>query len=168
MHKGWKIFWVVIAVVIALCAIVIAGRIILEILDIVPSTEKPVVDYNSIVVLLLTTVTVIFSFCAIVLAILGIIGFRNLRENAGKYAEEQANSKIESAFKEGGVAIKRIDIEFRKEDGHFRPWMQERIRKEVIELLPLIADRAIISQANIPENSQEMAPNEATDEGDIV
>ena len=165
MHLGWKIFWVVIAILLASSGIILAGKAVFDVMNPVPSGGNPVVDYNAVVVILLTTVTVIFSFCAVVLAIIGIIGFRNLRINAGRYAEGKVHQNIENAFKEDGVAIERIDIEFRKEDGHFRPWMKERIRKEVIALLPLIADRAL-GNGNHGSVVTEMAAGEPTDEGE--
>ena len=146
--------------------VIIAGDIMFSLLRGAPVGDTPEVDYNAIVVILLTTVTVIFSFCAIVLAIIGIIGFRNLKINAGRYAETQVVKKIEGAFQENGVAIDKIDIEFRKEDGHFRPWMKERIRKEVIALLPLIADRALNGGDPEKANDKALAAGAPTDEGE--
>ena len=166
MTVAWKIFWVVLAVMITICLMVIAGEAISRFVAFAPAKADPQVDYNAIVIILLTTVTVIFSFCAVVLAIIGIIGFRNLKINAGRYAESQVIRKVEGAFKEDGIAIERIDVEFRKEDGHFRPWMKERIRKEVIALLPLFAERIPAQKASIAESAQGFATDEPTDEGE--
>ena len=115
-----------------------------------PKVPQPAIDYTNAVVILLTTVSVIFTVCALILAILGIVGFRNLKRDAGKFASQQALSSIDVAFSEGGIALQQIENEFTREDGHLKKWVERKLRQEVIELLPLIIDRL----PNAPERSR--------------
>jgi hypothetical protein len=120
------------------------------------------IDYTNFVVILLTTVTVIFSVCALVLAVLGVVGFRSLKREAGKFASQQALLEIASAFSEGGRAHTQVQAEFTREDGHLKRWVERRIRGEVIALLPLVIGR--LSKDGLSEALDEDAP---TDEGDV-
>jgi hypothetical protein len=139
---------------------ILAFKSIYFLLYFAPQGSKAQIDFSTIVVVLLTTVTVVFSVCAIALAIIGAIGFKNLKSEAGNFAAEQVVRKIQAAFSQGGVALTQIDTEFSRGDGHLRPWMEERIRKEVILLMPLVADRLR------PEAQNGMASGEPTDEGE--
>ncbi|MCT2399325.1 hypothetical protein [Novosphingobium mangrovi (ex Huang et al. 2023)] len=161
MKEFWKIFNRTLAVIATLSLAIIAFKAIHGLIHSAPPGQPPRVDYNTIVIVLLTTVTVIFSVCAIALGILGAIGFRNLKKDAGKFAEVQAINEIKSAFEKNGTALNHIDSEFQREDGHFRPWMKERIRKEIVLLLPLIMTSK--PPSTLDEN---LAEGEPTDEGE--
>lgn len=162
MDTVWKISKVVCAVLLISILAVIAFNLTYRSLYSPPAGEKATVDYINIVVILLTTVTVAFTFFAIALAVLGAIGFNNLKKDAGKYAAQKAIDEIKEAFSKDGLAFNHIDSEFRREDGHLRPWMTDRIRQEVILLLPLVADRIVISAES------GLAAGEPTDEGETA
>lgn len=157
-----RIFYGFISTVVAIALSILAFRSVYDLLMVSPNGKAPVVDYINIVIILLTTVTVIFSVAAIAMAILGFVGYRNLKQSAGRFAERQALLGIEEAFAEDGAAISHIEAEFQRDDGHFKPWMQSRIRVEVVELLPLIMDRM---SSRAPEDG--MAAGQPTDEGDV-
>lgn len=160
MHIGWKIFLSTILSLATVSLFILACKAIYGLVHLSQSAQGPVIDYNNLVVVLLTTVTVIFSVFAIVLGLLGVFGFNNLKKDAGKYAEAQAIGEIEKAFSPDGIALQHISEEFRRDDGHFKPWMTERIRMEVVLLLPLVMDRF---QAR--ETKEGLAEGEPTDEG---
>lgn len=159
MHLGWKIFLSTALGVVALSLFALACKAVYSLLKLSQSAQGPVIDYNNVVVVLLTTVTVIFSVFAIALGLLGAVGFQNLKKDAGKHAETQALNEITKAFSPDGVAIDRISEEFSRDDGHLKPWMMKRIRIEVIELLPLIIDRVQ------KDAGKGLAEGEPTDEG---
>ena len=125
-----------------------------------PSKNDVIVEYNDLLTVLLTTITVLFTVCAIVLTVLGIVGFRNLKRDAGRYAEAQALAEIAKAFGPNGNGTARIEQEMRSENGHHRQFVERRIRSEVIDLLPLVADR-------INVDALKLAMNEPTDEGEV-
>jgi len=162
MGVFWRYFYAGLALIITMTLAVIAYKLTAGYLTKVGGTKEVVIDYTNIVVILLTTVTVIFSVCALALAVLGVIGFRNLKRDAGKYASQQALAAISSAFEEGGRALNQIQNEFTKDDGHLKKWAERRIRHEVIALLPLIIDR-------LPSNRAEFGIDEdaPTDEGQV-
>jgi hypothetical protein len=141
MGAFWRYFYAGLALLATVALGIIAYRLAASHVTGVNAGQKPVIDYTNIVVILLTTVTVIFTVCALALAVLGVIGFRSLKRDAGKFASQQAISAISSSFKEGGQALTKIQDEFTKEDGHLKKWAERRIRHEVIALLPLIIDR---------------------------
>jgi hypothetical protein len=158
---AWRYFYAAIAFIATLALAIIAYKLSFGASGEPASPSSTGVDYTNFVVVLLTTVTVIFSVCALVLAVLGIAGFRNLKREAGKFASQQALAEIAAAFDEGGRAQLQIRKEFTDEDGHLKKWAEARIRKEVIELLPLITDRLLKSAGSGVDDD---AP---TDEGDV-
>jgi heme/copper-type cytochrome/quinol oxidase subunit 2 len=155
-----RMFYAVLAFVFTLAVCVIAFYAIYSLLNGVPSKEAVEIDYNAILTVLLTTVTVIFTVCAIILAVLGVFGFQNLKRDAGRYAETQALAEIAKAFGPKGSGTIRIEQEMLNEDGHHRQFVEKRIRAEVISLLPLIADR-------INDEALRMDIGEPTDEGEV-
>jgi hypothetical protein len=160
MSNPVRIFYCVIGVLVASSLCIIAYHDIHSLLYAAPSKAAVATDFNSILTVLLTTVSVIFTFCAILLAVLGIFGFRNLKRDAGRYAEAQALAEISKAFGPKGSGTLRIEQELLNEDGHHRQFVMKRVRTEVISLLPLIADR-------INGEALALAMNEPTDEGDV-
>jgi hypothetical protein len=160
MRLLYRLFYGTLALCFTIAACIIAYYAIFSLLHGVPPKSAVVVDYNAILTVLLTTVTVIFTFCAIVLAVLGIFGFRNLKREAGRYAEAQALAEIAKAFGPTGRGTIRIEEEMKSEHGHHRQFVEKRIRSEVIALLPLIADRINVAALRI-------SLDEPTDEGDV-
>ncbi|MFM2237358.1 MAG: hypothetical protein RL209_1392, partial [Pseudomonadota bacterium] len=75
------------------------------------------VDYTNIVVILLTTVTILFTVAALFLALLGVIGFNNIKIEAGKFAKTSALEQINASFQEDGEALRQIRLELQKEKG---------------------------------------------------
>ena len=140
MGRFWRIFYAATAFVSTLALVVLAYKLTFGALR--PSARLPEgIDYTNIVVILLTTVTVVFSVCALALGVLGVVGFQSLRKEAGKFASQRALAEISTAFNEGGSAHIQIQSEFTREDGHLKRWVERRIRQEVIALLPLVIDR---------------------------
>lgn len=159
MKKTISIFYGALALFTTVALCVLAYFAIFNLLTVVPSKSAVAVDFNAILTVLLTTVSVIFTVCAILLAVLGIFGFRNLKRDAGRYAESQALAEISRAFDPTGKGIKRIE-EMVREDSQLRQYIEKTIRAEVISLLPLIADR-------FNADGDRMAPDEPTDEGNV-
>lgn len=141
MAKWAKAIYLILAAIATLALAVIAYKLVYGVVKKSNSITPVSIDYTNAVVILLTTVTVIFSVCAVALAVLGVFGFRNLKRDAGRFASREALREIGTAFEEGGVALAQIELEFTREDGHLKRWVDRRLRQEVIELLPLIIDR---------------------------
>lgn len=160
MELAYRVFYGALALCFTVAVCIIAYYAVFSLLHGAPSKSAVVVDYNGILTVLLTTVTVIFTVCAIVLAVLGIFGFRNLKRDAGRYAETQALSEIAKAFGPTGSGTKRIEEQMQSEDGHHRQFVEKTIRAEVILLFPLIADR-------INADAARLALDEPTDQGDL-
>ncbi|MBP8234559.1 MAG: hypothetical protein KAY22_19890 [Rhizorhabdus sp.] len=160
MEKAQRIFFSVLATIFTIAACVIAYFAIHSLLNAAPANAKVAVDFNGILTVLLTTVTVIFTVCAIILAVLGIFGFKNLKRDAGRFAENQALAEIAKAFGPSGNGTICIEKAMQDENGHHRQYIEKRIRAEVISLLPLIADRLNIEALR-------MSIDDPTDEGDI-
>lgn len=150
------------AAIATLALAVIAYKLAFGSLEAEAAPTPPGIDYTNVVVILLTTVTVIFSVCALALAVLAVVGFRSLKRDAGKFASQQALIEITAAFNEGGRAHDQIQEEFSKEDGHLKKWAARRIRQEVIALLPLVMDRLPEGRANLG-----LDEDAATDEGEV-
>lgn len=127
-----------------------------------PVTAKSAgVDYTVFITILLTTVTIVFSFGAILLAVIGVVGFKNLKSDAAKFAASKTDAEIRKAFQADGYAIKLIQSEFQRDDAHLKEWMQSRIRIEVIELFPLI-------RADLEKSLKSgLVIGAATDEGEV-
>lgn len=155
-----RILYGVLATLATLAICVLAFYALHSLLIMAPSKNAVAVDFNAILTVLLTTVSVIFTVCAIVLAVLGLIGFRNLKRDAGRFAETQALAEITRAFGPSGSGTNRIEQHMLDENGHHRQFVEKRIRHEVITLLPLIADR-------ISPDALRFAPDTPTDEGDV-
>lgn len=160
MDRAVRIFYRALACFFTVATCVLAYYAIYNLLNGAPSKSAVAVDYNVILTVLLTTVTVIFTVCAIVLAILGIFGFRNLKREAGRFAESQALAEIVKAFGPKGSGTIRIEHEMQRTDGHHRQFVEQKIRAEVIALFPLIADRINVEALNL-------AIDDPTDEGDV-
>lgn len=146
-------------VVIAICLVIFLIIKIHSGLSAEPSEEYVVVDYNNAVVIVLTAVTVIFSISAIALAVLGLIGFENLKRSAGNWAANRALLEIKNAFTDDGPAMKGVKQHI--ESHEFRSWMENQIQKNVYYFLPIVADR-IQSRDYLDLDAD--AP---TDEGDV-
>ena len=155
-----RIFYSVLATVATLAVCVLAYFALHSLLITAPSKSAVAVDFNAILTVLLTTVSVIFTVCAIVLAVLGLIGFRNLKRDAGKFAETQALLEIAKAFGPSGSGTNRIEQHMLEENGSHRQFVEKRIRLEVISLLPLIAGR-------INADALRLSLDDPTDEGDV-
>ena len=112
------------------------------------------VDYVNVVVILLTTVTVFFTVAAIALAILGIWGFKNIKSDAAKSAEDSVKSTMKDAFEPGGVAYIEIREEIIDESGPLGRWLRQEIQRQVTEQLT-------IRRAELTINE-----DDASDEGD--
>lgn len=160
MEAGLRIFYRILALtaVVAVCAIAYVA--IAMHMDSPPSSGTSPVDFSIVLTVLLTTVTVIFTVCAIVLAVLGFFGFRNLKREAGRFAEAQALAKIEQAFSAQGTAIAHIEEIMKKEDGAHRRFVERTVRAEVISLLPLLAEK-------FSSGPSGMASSEPEDEGHV-
>jgi hypothetical protein len=162
MHNFWRVFYAVLAVIAAVALAAIAYNLTSGVIERVQGPSPARIDYTNMVVILLTTVTVIFSVCALALAVLAVVSFRGLKREAGKFASQQAASAITNAFNEGGKAHTQIQEEFTRYDGHLKKWAERRIRQEVIELLPLVADRLGGTKA-----SSALDEDAPTDEGQV-
>lgn len=150
----------VLAVLITISLGIIAYSLMSSVVLEVPSTENPKLDFVNITIILLTTVTVIFSVCALILGLLGVIGFDKLRKEAGRFASERTLQEIEKSFEEEGAASLRIEQEFQDEGSYLRRLVEKRVKAEVYELAPLFA--ALNRQEDNPEG---YAEDEPTDEG---
>lgn len=162
MATFWRIFYATLSLLAAIALCVIAYLLIAAYVTPATANSAVAIDYTNMVVILLTTVTVIFSVSALGLAILGVVGFRSLRREAGKFASAEALRAISSSFDDGGRALSKIQDEFTREDGHLKKWTERRIRQEVIALLPLVIDKIT---ANNPD--ARLAEDEPTDEGRV-
>ena len=156
-----SILYPALAVLAAISLVVIAYSLISGVILEVPSATTPKLDFVNVAIILLTTVTVIFSVCALILGLLGVIGFDKLRKEAGRFASERTLQEIERSFEEDGAASLRIEKEFQDEDSYLRRLVEKRVKAEVYELAPLFA--ALNRQE---ENNEGMAEGEPTDEGE--
>ncbi len=97
------------------------------------------VDYVNIVVILLTTVTVLFTIAALALAVLAFYGYRNIQKDAANAAEKaiesKLNEKIRTSFKVGGAAFEEIKSEITADNGALGNWLRNEIEREVTEQL---------------------------------
>lgn len=112
------------------------------------------VDYVSVVVILLTTVTVFFTVAAIALAILGIWGFKNIKSDAAKTAEQSVKSTMKDAFEPNGLAYNEIRDEIIDKSGPLGKWLRQEIQRQVTEQLT-------VRRAELAVDEED-----ATDEGD--
>ena len=117
-----------------LCVAIISYKISFSTLDLSNASGAISVDYTNIVVILLTTVTILFTVAALFLALLGVLGFNNIKVEAGKFAKTSALEQITTAFQEDGEALNQIRLEFQK-DGPLRELIERQISIEVTEKL---------------------------------
>lgn len=113
------------------------------------------VDYTNIVVILLTTVTVVFTLFAVALAGLSIWGFNNIKITTSEIAKETAEKEFKTAFNEGGQADNIIRDEFTKDAGPLQTWVKKQIKVQVSEQLALY------------NPSDKIDEDDPTDEGNI-
>lgn len=158
-----KYFVSFLATTIALGVLVIAYSLLFGMLVAVPEGAKVETSFENIVVILLTTVTVIFTVSALVLAILAFLGPRAIRREAKKYAEAALLAALDDAMKPDGKATKLLQQRFPPNDGAAKDWMKERIEDQVIKLLPLIIDRV-----GIKSEFGAVDPSAPEDEGDVA
>ena len=161
MNFRRSILYPALAILTTTSLVVIAYSLISGVILEVPSTTTPKLDFVNVAIILLTTVTVIFSVCALVLGLLGVIGFDKLRKEAGRFASERTLQEIEKSFEEEGAASLRIEQEFQDEGSYLRRLVEKRVKAEVYELAPLFA--ALNRQ---DDNNDGMADDEPTDEGE--
>jgi len=133
----------------------IAYRIAYSTLATDPSGHLQIVDYTNIVVILLTTVTVLFTVAAIALGLAGIWGFRNIKEAAGEYARQSVSREIGNAFEPGGAAYEEIRREFQNDYAPLNRWLRHQIRREVTESLAFYRPGLDVDESD------------PTDEGDV-
>jgi heme/copper-type cytochrome/quinol oxidase subunit 2 len=160
MKQALRIFYNAIALLFTIAVCILAYFAVHSLLKGVPSKSAVEVDFNTILSVLLTTITIFFTVCAIVLAVLGIFGWRNLKRDAGRFAEAQALAEIARAFGPEGKGTSRIAQEMQSEHGHHRQFVEKRIRAEVLSFLPLFIER-------INDEAKSLALDEPTDEGDV-
>jgi len=127
------------------CLSVISYKLTFSSLGTVRSNTIEAIDYTNVVVILLTTVTILFTVFALILAILGVWGFHNIKIDAGKFAQNSAIEAIRDAFDENGEALKQIQQEFQNE-GPLREWVRRQIRSEVTEQLALYSPDEITDE----------------------
>jgi hypothetical protein len=151
----------VLAVLATICLVVIAYNLVSGVVLEVPATANPKLDFVNVAIILLTTVTVIFSVCALILGLLGVIGFQKLRREAGNFAVVKTIEEIEKSFEAEGAASLRIEKEFQDEDSYLRKLVERRVRAEVYELAPLFA---VLNRKDADQEA--MAKGEPTDEGE--
>jgi hypothetical protein len=120
---------------------ILAFKAIHGLLTPVPIGFNVETSYENIVVVLLTTVTVIFTVAALVIGVLAFLGPRALKREATKFAENAVLKSIEDAMKPEGLAAKLLEASFPPKEGPLKAWMEQRIDRQVISLLPLIIDR---------------------------
>lgn len=151
----------VLLAVIAIGIAILAFNAIYGLLHAVPARNVET-SYEEIVVVLLTTVTVIFTVSALGIGILTFLGPRALRREAGKYAEKAVLRSIEDALKPQGEATKLLESRFPPNDGPIKVWIEERVERQVITLLPLIIDRIGLRSEVGP-----IDPDASDDEGEV-
>lgn len=148
--------------VIALALSVLAFDAIRDMLVVVPANSAIKTSYEDIVVILLTTVTVIFTVSALVMSVLGFLGPRAIKREAAKFAERAVLQSVDDALKSDGKAIKLLEERFPPHDGPIKTWLEDRINQQVINLLPLI-----IGRIGVASDIGPIDPNAPDDEGDI-
>jgi len=145
---------------IALALAVLAYYAMREMLVGVPPQSEVKTSFENVVVILLTTVTIIFTLVALIIAILGFYGAKAIKEEAGKFAERAVIDAVEEALSPEGKATLMMNDKFPPNDGPIKDWMEERIERQVISLLPLIMDRM-----NLTSDVGPVDPSEPDDEG---
>jgi hypothetical protein len=127
----------VLTLAVFVCVAIISYKISFSSLTVSNISGITSVDYTNIVVILLTTVTILFTVAALFLALLGVIGFNNIKIEAGKFAKTSALEQINASFQEDGEALRQIRLELQKEKGPLRDLIERQIANEVTEKLAL-------------------------------
>ena len=127
--------------VIAIGVSVLAFDAIYGLLTSVPEPVAVQTSYEDIVVVLLTTVTVLFTVSALVIGVLAFLGPQAIRREASRFAERAVLKSLDDAMKPEGKAAKLLQASFPPNEGPTKDWVEERIERQVISLLPLIMDR---------------------------
>lgn len=165
-HTNWgapvKYLHTILLSVICIGVTILAFKAIYGLLTSVPAGINVKTSYEDIVVVLLTTVTVIFTVAALVIGILAFLGPRALKREATKFAENAVQKSIEEAMKPDGLAAKLLEASFPPKDGPLKSWMEKRIDRQVISLLPLIIDRF-----NLKSDVGPVDPDAPDDEGNV-
>jgi len=124
-----------------LAAILLAGVVIYRwtTATLIPATpgSKALIDYTNVVVILLTTVTVLFTVAALALALLGAVGVRNMKRSAEEYARNNVSVEIDRAFDQGGAAYDEIRKQFQDPDHSMHRWLRNEIERQVKEQIAL-------------------------------
>lgn len=106
----------------------------------IPATpgSKVIIDYTNVVVILLTTVTVLFTVAALALALIAAVGVRNMRRGAEQYARSSIASEIDRAFDQGGLAYVEIQRQFEDPANPIHQWLRNEIGREITDQLSLV------------------------------
>ncbi|KPM22137.1 hypothetical protein AAJ72_13385 [Citromicrobium sp. RCC1885] len=155
-----KYFYAALATILVIAVSVIAFASLYGTLVAVPQSGSVETSYENIVVILLTTVTVIFTISALIIAILAFMGPRAIKREARKYAETALLDALDKAMKPEGKATNLLKERFPPNAGPTKDWMEERIERQVISLLPLIIDRI-----DLGSDVGAVDPDEPEDEG---
>lgn len=151
LYAIWSLLGILVIVGIS---VTIYSIVDLSLTHAVADRDGPI-DYTNIAVVLLTTVTVVFSIFAIALAALGVWGFNNIKKEAGKFARGTAHRAIKDAYLKGGPAHQQIRSELLSSDSDFRRLLEQEIEK------------GIIAYRSVYGHTPGMDPDTPTDEGDI-
>lgn len=157
-----KYIYAVLLLIIAAAVSVLAYSEVHHLLIAKPSSTGVETDYEEIVVVLLTTVTVLFTVAALILGVLAYLGPRTIRREAHKIAETAVLNSIDEAMKPKGRTAKLLAARFPPNDGPVKDWMEQRIERQVISLLPLIIDRVGVKSTIGPVD-----PDASDDEGQV-
>jgi hypothetical protein len=98
---------------------------------------KAIIDYANFTVILLTTVTVLFTIAAVLLAAGSIMGFRTMRRGAAEYARRSVATEIDRAFEQGGAAYDEIRRQFQDPEHPLHEWLRNEIGRQITEQLAL-------------------------------
>jgi hypothetical protein len=142
----------VLVCIVLLAAILLAGIVIYRwtTSTLIPATpgSKELIDYTNVVVILLTTVTVLFTVAALALALLGAVGVRNMKRSAEEYARNNVATEIDRAFDQGGAAYDEIRKQFQDPDHAMHRWLRNEIERQVKEQAALYG----VPQADVDED----------------
>lgn len=136
-----KFVFAILLGLIAIALMVMAYGSIYGLLTPVSPPKVVETNYADIVVVLLTTVTVIFTVAAIVIGILAFLGPRAIKREATKFAEAAVIKSIEDAMKPGGRAATLIELNFPPHEGPIKGWLEDKVEQQVFSLLPLMVDK---------------------------
>ena len=153
--------WLVVAALIAflvLMAIISFRWLTGAVAPAAPDATR-IVDYTNFTVILLTTVTVVFTIAAVLLAAGSIMGFRTMRRGASDYARRGVAREIDRAFEQGGAAYEEIRRQFTDPTQPLHLLLRHEIGRQLTEQLSLYN---IASSADSPPDEEDPA-----DEGQV-